>query len=124
MQRKADKQGGKDSGFRAVAEEVVAKLKREGRAQRTLDKTTWLLEFAYREFGNRRIAEITARDLLALLRKIEGRGRYETVKRLRSTCGKVFRYAIATGRAERDPSMDLRGALTDCASGSTPGNNH
>ena len=70
------------------------------------------MEFAYREFGNRRIAEITARDLLALLRKIEGRGRYETVKRLRSTCGKVFRYAIATGRAERDPSMDLRGALT------------
>ena len=112
VQRKADKQGGKDSGFRAVAEEVVAKLKREGRAQRTLDKTTWLLKFAYREFGDRCIAEITARDLLALLRQIEGRGRYETAKRLRSTCGTVFRYAIATGRAERDPSMDLRGALT------------
>jgi len=81
-------------------------------AQRTLDKTTWLLKFAYREFGDRCIAEITARDLLALLRQIEGRGRYETAKRLRSTCGTVFRYAIATGRAERDPSMDLRGALT------------
>ena len=112
MQRKADKQGGKDSSFRVVAEEVVAKLKREGRAQRTLDKTTWLLEFAYQKFGDRHIAEITARDLLALLREIEGRGRYETAKRLRSTCGKVFRYAIATGRAEHDPSMDLRGALT------------
>jgi len=118
VQRKVDKHAGKDSSFRAVAGEVVAKLKREGRAQRTLDKTTWLLEFAYREFGNRRIAEITARDLLALLRKIEGRGRYETAKRLRSTCGMVFRYAIATARAERDPSMDLRGALT------TPQVNH
>jgi integrase len=58
------------------------------------------------------VSEITAKELLALLREIEGRGIYETVKRLRSTCGMVFRYAIATGRAERDPSADLRGALT------------
>ena len=50
--------------------------------------------------------------MLSLLREIEGRGLYETAKRLRSTCGMVFRYAIATGRAERDPSVDLRGALT------------
>jgi integrase len=49
--------------------------------------------------------------LLAVLRKVEARGRYETARRLRSTCGMVFRYAIATGRAERDPSVDLRGAL-------------
>src|SRR3979411_1349689 len=45
-------------------------------------------------------------------RSAESRGRYETAKRLRSTCGMVFRYAIATQRAERDPSADLRGALT------------
>ncbi|MGB9392841.1 MAG: site-specific integrase [Xanthobacteraceae bacterium] len=70
------------------------------------------MEFAYRGFGDRAVAEITARDLLALLQEIEGRGRYHTARRLRSTCGMVFRYAIATGRAERDPSMDLRGALT------------
>lgn len=55
---------------------------------------------------------ISAKELLSLLREIEGRGIYETAKRLRSTCGMVFRYAIATGRAERDPSADLRGALT------------
>ena len=112
MQRKADKQAGKDSSFRAVAQEVIAKLEREGRAQATLTKKRWLLDFAYPTFGDRRVAEITARDLLALLREIEGRGLYETAKRLRSTCGMVFRYAIATGRAERDPSMDLRGVLT------------
>lgn len=70
------------------------------------------MEFAYRGFGDRPVAEITARALLALLQEIEGRGRYHTARRLRSTCGMVFRYAIATGRAERDPSMDLRGALT------------
>jgi len=112
VQRKADKQAGKDSSFRAVAQEVIAKQEREGRAQATLSKKHWLLDFAYPTFGDRPVAEITARDLLALLRKIEGRGLYETARRLRSTCGMVFRYAIATGRAERDPSMDLRGALT------------
>jgi integrase len=112
VQRKADRQSGKDSSFRAVAEEVIAKLEREGRAQATLTKKRWLLDFAYPAFGNRPVAEITARDLLVLLRKIEGRGLYETARRLRSTCGMVFRYAIAIGRAERDPSTDLRGALT------------
>jgi integrase len=112
VQRKDDKQAGKDSTFRAVAEEVIAKLEREGRAQTTLTKKRWLLDFAYPTFGDRPVAEITARDLLALLRKIEGRGLYETARRLRSTCGMVFSHAIATGRAERDPSMDLRRALT------------
>src|SRR5262249_8637003 len=112
MERRADKLAGKDSSFRAVAQEVIAKLEREGRAQATLTKKCWLLDFAYPTLGDRPVAEITARDLLALLRKIESRGLYETARRLRSTCGMVFRYAIATGRAERDPSMDLRGALT------------
>jgi integrase len=112
MQRKADKQAGKDSSFRAVAEELIGKLEREGRARATLTKKRWLLDFAYPMLGDCPVAEITARDLLALLREIERRGLYETARRLRSTCGMVFRYAIATGRAERDPSMDLRGALT------------
>jgi integrase len=46
------------------------------------------------------------------LRRVEDRGCYETAQRLRSTFGTIFRYAIATGRAERDPAADLRGALT------------
>ena len=111
-QRKANKQVGKDSSFRAIAEEVIAKSEREGRAQVTLAKKKWLLDFAFPAFGDRPVEQITARELLSLLREIEGRGLYETAKRLRSTCGMVFRYAIATGRAERDPSVDLRGALT------------
>jgi integrase len=49
--------------------------------------------------------------LLDALRKIEGRGALETARRLRQSCGQVFRYAIATGRAKYDPSADLRGAL-------------
>jgi integrase len=115
VQRKIERQLEKaaaGNSFRAVAEEVIAKLEREGRAHVTITKKRWLLDFAYPAFGDRPVSEITAQELLSLLREIEGRGIYETAKRLRSTCGMVFRYAIATGRAERDPSADLRGALT------------
>jgi integrase len=61
--------------------------------------------------GGRPIAEITAPELLAAVRRIENRGALETAHRALSNCGQVFRYAVATGRAERDPSGDLRGAL-------------
>jgi hypothetical protein len=98
--------------FRAVAEELLTKFEREGRAVTTLAKQRWLLEFAFPAIGERPIAGITAPELLSVLREVEMRGRFETARRLRSTCGMVFRYAIATGRAERDLSADLRGALT------------
>ena len=78
----------------------------------TLSKSKWLLALAYPVLGNRPITEIGPPELLNMLRRVEARGRYETARRLRSTCGQVFRYAIATGLAERDPSADLRGALT------------
>ena len=100
------------STFNAVASELLAKLEREGRAPRTLDKTTWLLGLATPIIGERPIQEISAPELLTVLRKVEAKGRYELARRLRSTCGMVFRYAVATGRADRDPSADLRGALT------------
>jgi len=61
--------------------------------------------------GGRPIAEITAPELLTVVRRIESRGALETAHRALANCGQVFRYAIATGRAERDPSGDLRGAL-------------
>ena len=61
--------------------------------------------------GGRPIAEITAPELLAVVRRIEERGALETAHRALGTCGQVFRYGVATGRAQRDPSGDLRGAL-------------
>lgn len=61
--------------------------------------------------GGRPIAEINAPQLLEVVRRIENRGALETAHRALGNCGQVFRYAIATGRAERDPSGDLRGAL-------------
>ena len=61
--------------------------------------------------GSRPIKSITAPDLLAVLRRIEAKGTIETAHRTQQNCGQVFRYAVATGRAERDPSGDLRGAI-------------
>jgi integrase len=98
--------------FRLVAEELMAKHEREGRAEITLKKNRWLLSLAYGAIGNRPVSEVTAPEVLEVVRKVERRGRYETAKRLRALCGMVFRYAIATSRAQRDPTADLRGALT------------
>jgi integrase len=61
--------------------------------------------------GSQHIKSITAPELLGVLRRIESRGANETAHRALQNCGQVFRYAIATGRAERDPSRDLLGAL-------------
>jgi integrase len=61
--------------------------------------------------GKRPIAEIKAYELLAAMRRVESRGALESAHRIRTICGQVFRYAVATGRAERDPSVDLKGAL-------------
>jgi integrase len=61
--------------------------------------------------GAKPIAGLNAPDVLATIRRIEARGRLETAHRALQNCGQVFRYAVATGRAERDPTGDLRGAL-------------
>ncbi|WP_166257708.1 tyrosine-type recombinase/integrase [Marinobacter salicampi] len=62
--------------------------------------------------GGKPVADIKAPELLSVIRRIEERGANETAHRALSECGQIFRYAVATGRAERDPSGDLRGALT------------
>jgi integrase len=61
--------------------------------------------------GARPIKEIKAPELLTVLRRIESRGALESTHRIRAICSQVFRYAVATGRAERDPASDLKGAL-------------
>jgi integrase len=65
----------------------------------------------YPWIGESPVSEITAPELLAILRRIEDRGAVETAHRALGNCGQVFRYAIATGRCVRDTSADLRGAL-------------
>jgi integrase len=98
--------------FNVVADEYLEKYEREGRAEATLSKARWLIDFARPDIGLRPISEIKPMEVLAVLRKVERRGRLDSARRLRSTIGCVFRYAIATGRAEHDPTYALRGALT------------
>ena len=75
-------------------------------------KVQWMLEKnLFPWIGTRPIADITPPELLATLRRIESRGAIETAKRTKQVAGQVFRYAVATGRAARDPSHDLKGAL-------------
>jgi integrase len=98
--------------FQAVADEWLAKIEREDLSPVTLKKNRWLLSFTFPALGRRPIADISPHELLAVLRTVEVRGRHESAKRIRATCSQVFRYAIATARADRDVAADLKGALT------------
>ncbi len=97
--------------FRMLSEEYLDKLRREGRAGQTLRKITWLMDMANASFGDKAIRTITAPIVLEALRILENRGHYESARRMRSTVGAVFRYAMATARAETDPTIALRDAL-------------
>lgn len=66
---------------------------------------------AFPILGRRPVAEITAPELLDCLKRTQDRGHIETAHRVKTLCGQVFRYAISKGRAERDPTPDLKGAL-------------
>lgn len=97
--------------LKAVAEEWLG-LQAKKLSDVTLGKARWMLEtFIYPRLGEKLIAEIKAPDLLAALRTIEAKGKHETATRTKQRVGQVMRYAIATGRAERDITADLRGAL-------------
>ncbi len=97
--------------FAAIADEFIEKTSREGRAAVTIKKTQWLLSLMKVDIGSRPIKEITPAELLTCLQKVESKGNLETARRMRSFAGRVFRYAVATSRADSDPSALLRGAL-------------
>ena len=110
--RKAQKlANGGENSFEVIAREWLAKYSTNwtadhgGRIFRRLERDVfpWI--------GDKQIAKVTAPELLFLIQRIEKRGALETAHRALGNCGQVFRYAIATGRAERDLSGDLRGAL-------------
>lgn len=99
------------NSFEIIAREWFAKHKHSW-AESHADKIIYRLEKdVFPWMGSRPIAEIKAPELLAVLRRAESRGALDTAKRIKQNCGQVFRYAVATGRAERDPSQDLRGAI-------------
>lgn len=97
--------------FDAIAAELLEKKRREDKADRTIIKFEWFMTLARPAIGARPIREITAPEILAVLRPIEASGRIETAKKLRGAIGQVFRFAVATGRADGDPTGALKGAL-------------
>jgi integrase len=113
-ERKAARAAQSDS-FRVIAEDWI------GRQAKTLAPETVqilqgrLTSTLFPAFGTRPLTDIKAADLLAVLRRLEDNGTHETAHRVRALYGRVARFAIATGRAERDISADLKGALTPVA---------
>lgn len=113
-QRKAvkeEKQALSENSFETIAREYIEKKKSVWSQNNTITVTRRLEGNIFPWLGSRPITEIKPPELLKVLRRIEERGTLETATRMRSTCGQIFRYAIATGRAERDVAADLKGAL-------------
>ena len=109
--RKAEAAADAES-FEAIAREWFAKFSPRWAASHA-DKVIRRLERdVFPWIGSKPIAKLTAPDVLAVLRRIESRHAVETAHRAMQNCGQVFRYAVATGRAQADVTRDLRGSLT------------
>lgn len=106
--KKADQRSMAET-FETIAEEWLSK---QNMKPKTLKKTKWLLDdWLIKYLGSKPIRTIGAPEILATCRRLEAQGKNETAHRARALAGRVMRYAVATGRADRDPSADLRGAL-------------
>ena len=113
-ERKLEKQGllrSNENTFAAVAWEWFAKKESETKSSHSSKIKGRLNRYILPEIGEYPISEITAPVLLTALRKLESKGLLETAKRVRGLTGEIFRYAIITGRADRNPAADLAGAL-------------
>ena len=113
-QKKADKierAAKTEDTFSNIAGELLEKYEKEGKAAGTMRQKRRFISLANADLADRPISEITAADILTALKRVEAKGNYETARRLRTTIGQVFRFAIATARAENDPTIALRDAL-------------
>ena len=99
------------NSFEVVAREWILKYKPSWAVSHESKVSARLEKDVFPWLGSRPIAEITPPEVLSVVRRIEARGALDTSHRALQNCGQVFRYAVATGRATRDPCVDLRGAL-------------
>jgi integrase len=97
--------------FKAVADEVIAKAAKEGKAPATLRAARRYLSLLKRLHASP-VADIEPIELLDVLRPLETKGRHETALKTRAFAGRVFRHAVLTARARANPAEALRGALT------------
>ncbi len=99
------------NSFEVIAREWMAKYTPNWAESHSSKVSARLEKDVFPWIGGRPIADITAPEVLSVLRRIESRGALDTAHRALQNCGQVFRYAVATGSATRDPCGDLRGAL-------------
>jgi integrase len=114
-QRKAEKQAKAEAGsntFEVLGHEWMATRGKEWTESYAFKVSSSLKRHAFPGIGAKPIAEITAPELLALLRAIENRGTVDMAHRISQHCSAIFRFAISTGRAVTDPVISLRGALS------------
>jgi integrase len=97
--------------FAEVATEYIEKCAKEGYAEATLKKARWFLDLLKPGIGNEPVSNVSPHELLSALRRIERKGNRESARRARSFASRVFRYGVATLRAEHDPAQPLKGAL-------------
>jgi integrase len=97
--------------FELIAQEWLA-LQKKTLSALTVNKARWMIDtFVLPYLGKRPITHVTTPEVLALLKRVENEGHHETAHRTKQRISQIFRYAIATGRAQRDPARDLRGSL-------------
>ncbi len=111
LQAKLEAELAAHTTFRVVADEFIEKMEKEGKAPATIKKARWFRDLLEPAIGHRPISEITAHELLKALQKLERKGHHESAIRMRSFAGRIFRYAVATLRAQHNPADILRGAL-------------
>ena len=112
--KKEDKQAKADAAantFEMVARDWLAKTAADRMPTTQGKLTSWLEKDVIPFIGTLPISTVGPRDALAALRKMVARGALDSVQRVKQVCGEVFRYAVATGSAERDVAQDLKGAL-------------
>ncbi|MBI5656744.1 MAG: integrase arm-type DNA-binding domain-containing protein [Geobacter sp.] len=115
--QKAARTAEAENAFEVVAREWHGKFEKTWSAVHAATIKDRLEKEVFPWIGKRPIDEIKAPDVLKILRRMESRGALDTAHRVRNHCSNIFRYAIATGRAERDPAADLRGALPPVKNG-------
>ncbi|MVO18487.1 tyrosine-type recombinase/integrase [Parasedimentitalea huanghaiensis] len=98
--------------FEKLSEALLQKKRQEGKSAATLAKSEWLHRLLCADIGAYPVNQLTARDVLVPLKKMEAKGNHESALRMRSAAGQVFRYAIALGVVDNDPTFGLKDALT------------
>jgi len=109
--RKIEKAGSIENTFKAIAEDFLMTKRNEWSASHHKHMKECFERDVYPWIGNRPLKELSAVEVLSTLRRITARGAIETAARTKQFIGQAIRYGIATGRAERDVTADLRGAL-------------